>query len=285
MDRERALIAAEAATGHGPIDDWDDAYANAAHIPGAQDYPARWEADAAAFRAAASASLDLPYGPGARERFDLFRPAGDPRGLAVFIHGGYWMKFDKSFWSHLAAGPVARGWAVAMPSYPLAPEARIGEITAAIARFLTEAAALVAGPIHLSGHSAGGHLASRLLCADAPVAEQARWRIAQALSISGVHDLRPLLRTSMNATLGLDEPQAQAESPALLRPVEGARLHAWAGAAERPEFVRQSALLANIWTGLGADTRLTVAPDRHHFDVIEGLADPDAPLCDALLSW
>ena len=32
--------------------DWDDAYANAAHIAGAVAYPERWAAEAKAFRAA-----------------------------------------------------------------------------------------------------------------------------------------------------------------------------------------------------------------------------------------
>ena len=40
----------------------DDAYANAAHIPGGADYPDRWAAQAAAFRGAARCELDLYYG-------------------------------------------------------------------------------------------------------------------------------------------------------------------------------------------------------------------------------
>ena len=36
-------------------------------------------------------------------------------------------------------------------------------------------------------------------------------------------------------------------------------VHVWVGADERPEFVRQSELLANVWTGLGVDMR---ADDR-----------------------
>ena len=58
---------------------------------------------------------------------------------------------------------------------------------------------------------------------------------------------------------------------------------AWVGQAERSEFVRQSALIANVWRGLGAETDLVVEPDRHHFDVIDGLADPGSPLTEALL--
>ncbi|MEL6794674.1 MAG: alpha/beta hydrolase, partial [Pseudomonadota bacterium] len=113
------------------INDWDDAYANGAHIEGAADYPPRWVAAAAAFRNGLGprAEIDVAYGAGGRNRLDLFRPEGAAKGLIAFIHGGYWRAFDKSYWSHLAAGPLARGWAVALPSYTLAPAARISEIT------------------------------------------------------------------------------------------------------------------------------------------------------------
>lgn len=266
--------------------DWDDAYANFPHIPGAADYPGRWAAAAAAFRgglaAAGRAELDIAYGPGARHRLDLFLPAGAPAGLAVFVHGGYWMAFDKSAWSHLAAGATARGWAVALPSYTLCPEARIAGITREIARAVAVAADRVPGPLALAGHSAGGHLVSRMACRDGPLAAHLRARLAAVVSISGLHDLRPLLRTRMNATLGLDAAEAAAESAALQLPIEGVRLHCVAGDGERPEFRRQNALLANIWAGLGAETSAAEAPGRHHFDVIADLEDAESDLTRAL---
>ncbi|MEO0680241.1 MAG: alpha/beta hydrolase [Pseudomonadota bacterium] len=261
--------------------DWDDAYANAPHIPDADAILAGWDVAAPAFRDALGprARLGAPY-PGplgdARETCDLFLPDGAPRGLAVFIHGGYWMAFGPRTWSHLAAGPLARGWAVAMPSYTLAPQARIADITRQMAACLHALAAEVAGPIRLCGHSAGGHLATRMLCGAGPAAAVSR--VERCVSISGVHDLRPLRRTRLNDTLRLDAQEAAAESPALRSPVDGACVTAWVGADERPEFVRQSALLANVWAGLGAATRLVVDPGRHHFDVIAGLAEADSPL-------
>ena len=91
------------------------------------------------------------------------------------------------------------------------------------------------------------------------------------VAISGLHDLRPLLRLTLNETLRLDAAEAAAESPALLEPRPGARLHAWVGDGERPEFVRQTTLIANIWTGLGVEMAQTKEPRRHHFNVIEGL--------------
>lgn len=269
------------------IADWDDAYSNGAYIPGGDAYPARWAELAAAFRAELSAAgraeLDLPYGEGERERYDLFRPDGAAKGAVVFVHGGYWMAFDKGRWSHLAAGALARGWAVAMPSYTLCPESRIAGITRQIARAVEAIAQAQPGPLGLTGHSAGGHLVSRLACADALLPPQVLGRVEHVVSISGLHDLRPLLNTRMNATLQLDEAEAVAESPALLRPRPGTRITCWAGAAERPEFVRQTELLANIWYGLGAATDLRLADGRHHFDVIDALADPDSELVEALL--
>jgi acetyl esterase/lipase len=265
--------------------DWDDAYANAAHIPGSAAFPPRWARDAAAFRDAAGerARLGLPYGPAPADRLDLFLPAGPPRGLLVFVHGGYWQRFGREDWSHLAAGGVARGWAVAMPGYTLCPGIRVTGITRAIGAAIACAAGMVAGPIRLAGHSAGGHLVSRMLCTDAPLPEEAASRLEHTVSISGVHDLRPLLRTRLNDALRLDPEEARAESPALADPREGVRITAWVGAAERPEFLRQNALLANIWTGLGARTAAVEEPGRHHFDVIDGLADPESPLLRALL--
>lgn len=264
------------------ISDWDEAYANAAHIVGSADYPARWAEAAQAFRermqAAGRAELGRAYGPGERNRLDLFRSEVSPRGLFVFVHGGYWMRFDKSYWSHLAAGPLARGYAVAMPAYTLCPDIRVGGIGAEVGRAICEAAKLVHGPIVLAGHSAGGHLVTRMACKDAPLDEAVRDRIAHVLSISGVHDLRPLLRTAMNGTLRLSAEEARAESPALLEPVAGTRLTCWAGAAERGEFLRQNALLANVWTGLGATAEAIEEADRHHFNVIDGLADPGSAM-------
>lgn len=128
-----------------PFIDMADAYQNGAYIPGAEGFPPRWTAQARAFRDEAQGALDLAYGDHPRARFDLFRPRGAARGLAVFVHGGYWMDFDKSSWSHLAAGAVARGWAVALPSYPLAPEVRLHEITRQVAAAISRAATLVDG--------------------------------------------------------------------------------------------------------------------------------------------
>ncbi|MEI9421612.1 alpha/beta hydrolase [Mesorhizobium sp. Cs1299R1N1] len=270
------------------IADWDNAYANGANIARSDRWPAAWAEPAQAFRDAMSAQgrarLDIAYGDRPRNRFDLFLPDAAPRGLVVFIHGGYWMETDKSLWSHLAGGGVGAGFAVAMPSYTQCPDIRIAGIVSEIGAAIGKAAAIVGGPLMLTGHSAGGHLASRMVTTSTPLAADVSRRIRHVVSISGLHDLRPLMRTDMNTVLKIDEHEALTESPALLRPLDGVRITCWAGGGERSEFLRQNALLANIWTGLGATTSAVVEPDRHHYDVVDGLVDPAHALTRALIS-
>ena len=269
------------------IADWDNAYTNGANIAGGDRWPAAWVDPAKAFRdslsAADRAQLDIAYGERPRNRLDLFLPEGKPKGLVVFVHGGYWMALDKSYWSHLAKGSVDSGYAVAMPSYTLCPEVRIGDIVREVGAAIGKAASLIEGPIMLTGHSAGGHLVSRMAASGSPLGADVLSRVRHVVSLSGVHDLRPLISTGMNKTLHIDEAEALAESPALLRPVAGARITCWVGGGERAEFLRQNALLANIWTGLGATTAAVVEPDRHHFSVIDGLADANHQLTRTLL--
>lgn len=263
--------------------DPDRAFANRDFIPDADAYLPRWQEQARAFRegllADGRARLNQPYGPHPREALDLFLPAGRPSGLVFFVHGGYWRAFDRSDWSHFAAGAVAKGWAVAMPSYPLAPQVRIGSITRSVHRALAHAAQIVpVGSIKLAGHSAGGHLVLRMISDDTQQPPAIAARIETVLAISPVTDLRPLIETRMNADFQLDPAEAAAQSPVLRHKVGDARVISWVGAEERPVFVEQARLLAEAWP----QTDLCVAPGRHHFDVIDDLTDPDSPMLKAL---
>lgn len=261
--------------------DWDRAYANADFIEDAADYPPRWTEDAAAFRAhlGERARIGLTYGPSARHRYDLFLPEGTPHGLVVFLHGGYWMAFGREDWSHYAEGPVRCGYAVAIPSYTLAPEARIAQMTREAAAAITAAAAQIAGPIHLTGHSAGGHLAARMACTDAPLPAEIATRIKRIVPISPLSDLEPISQTGMNETLRLDAEEIATESPARLTPRPGGDVLVWVGGQERPAFLWQARLLSEAWS-----CRWHVAPNLHHFNVIGGLMREDSPLTTALLA-
>lgn len=266
--------------------DWDDAFANMAHVPNADSLPDFWATRAAAYRSTqepARFEEDISYGDGPRQRLDILWPDSAARGLAVFVHGGYWMRLDKSYWTDLAEGARVRGWAVCIPSYTLTPQARVAAITAEIGRAINTSAARVEGPICLAGHSAGGHLVTRMLCDDSPLIETVRARIVHTLSISGLHDLRPLMQTQMNETLHLDDREAWAESPVLHAPGVFRPLTCWVGGGERPEFIRQARLMAMIWQGLDVATACHIDGTHNHFTILEGLKDAQSPITDAFL--
>lgn len=266
------------------ITNWDDAYSNGKYIPGSETIVDEWNTDARQYRENVNKPAEIAYGDRDREVFDLFMPQGKPKGLAVFIHGGYWLDFDKSSWSHLAAGCVEQGWATCLPSYDLCPTIRIAGITRQIGRAITKAAEMVDGPIHITGHSAGGHLAVRMGCANTPLEETTLRRIGNIVGISGLYDLNPLMATSMNRLLKIDEQEAANESPALLEPATGIHFTSWVGSIERPEFIRQSKLLKTAWRKHNMPVNYVEAEGLHHFNVIAPLSDRNSALIQTLLA-
>ncbi len=261
--------------------DLDDAYDNVGHIPDAMAYPPRWSDVAQAFRdnlqAEGRAALGVPYGETERQAFDLFLPEGTAIGTVVFVHGGYWRRFDRSYWSHLSAGALAHGFSVAMPSYDLCPNVRIAQITDQITLATEVIAKQVSGPLVLTGHSAGGHLVSRM-CEPGRLQDTTEKRIRRIIPISPVSDLRPLLRTSMNELFQLTDKTAAAESPVFMADRLAIPVSVWVGADERPAFLDQARWQSEAWS-----CPLNIAPGKHHFDVIDALADPTSDMMQDIL--
>ncbi|MFJ5368780.1 alpha/beta hydrolase [Bosea sp. CER48] len=227
----------------------------------------QWSRDGAAFRDSRGAA-DLAFGPGRFETLDLYRPAGVARApIFVFIHGGYWQASDKVQHAQFAKGLLDAGYAVAMPNYGLAPdtplEASITQSVAALKFLVREAEALGldADRLHISGHSAGGHLAAMALCApDAPP-------IASALLLSGLYDLKPLGHLPLGRLLGLDDAERTIRLSPIAQPrPRTARIAFAVGAGESDAFKAQSVALATAWQAPAP----LICPG-HHFAMLEGL--------------
>ena len=290
------LAASDMPLAFPPPADPEDAYENRLHIPNADRHLANWPVDAAAFRDHhQNSERDLAYGTGARTSYDLFLPAGGiyaAKGIVGVIHGGYWVALSKDDFSHLASGLLDRGWAVAMIGYTLAPQARISGITREIAAAVTRLGEIGAGPLRLAGHSAGGHLVTRMMCRDVTLGSAALERLDRVVSISGLHDLRPLQTLAKNDLWQLDDAESVQESPALQRPranvdlanvdLANVDLVCVAGADERPEFIRQNALLPLAWQGLGVPGHCQLLAGHNHFTIIETMTDPDSQLCQLI---
>jgi arylformamidase len=242
---------------------------------------ARWARTAEDYRAemlkAGKAELGFVYGDTARQFIDLFLPAaGEAAPLAMFIHGGYWRAMDPSFHSHMARGLNERGFAVAVVGYDLCPIVTIADIVEQVRRACASLWQRFNRRMLVCGHSAGGHLTAAMVATD----WQKLWPkvpsdlVPVGYAISGVFDLRPLTKTSMNQDFRLDDSEAQRISPILWPVPTGRALDAAVGDLESSEFKRQSRAMADAWGKAGAETRYAELPGNH-FTVIDALADPN----------
>ena len=259
--------------------DYEAEYNNRARVPENPSIIGGWSRDAKAYREAHRARHKLiSYGSGERNRIDLF--SGDGMGpIAVFIHGGYWQALDGSYFSHLAGGLNAHGIDVAVPSYDLCPAVSIDEIIGQMRAAARELAQLGRSLV-VSGHSAGGHLAACMLATDwrAYDATLPEGLVSAAYAISGLFDLRPLVHTTINTALKLDEASAKAVSPLFWKSPARGTLDAVVGGNESAEYFRQSRTIVGAWEAAGIASRFVTIPDANHFTAIAPLADPNSPM-------
>ncbi|MDM0012742.1 alpha/beta hydrolase [Variovorax sp. J22P168] len=262
-------------------------YNNRTLVPDHAANLALWAAESAATRAVLPMHADLRYGDGHAETLDIF-PAPVPDAPAlVFIHGGYWRALDKSDHSFIARAFNDRGICVVVPNYALCPgtadrPVAIPDIVMQMVRALAWTYRHVAehggdpSRITVAGHSVGGHMAAMMLGCDwQSVAPDLPVRLVRnALSISGLHDLRPLQRVPFLAgTIHLDDAEARRLSPALWPAPPRGQLYAVAGADESAEFARQNALIQEAW-GRNVVPVCELLPGHNHFSIVEALADP-----------
>ena len=254
-------------------------YDNSAKIAGSDALLATLPGRAAAFRAQhPQAEYGLRYGPSPRQLLDVFWPAAAQTApLALCMHGGYWQHSDRSAWSHVAAGLLAHGIGVVMPSYDLCPAVSMTALVAGVRSVVPMLHARYARPMLAIGHSAGGHLAATLLATDWTAHGLPADAIYAAMPISGLFDLPPICRTHQNDALHMNETEARALSPMFL-PAPGKPITAMVGGDEGAEYTRQSRELAANWGGAWESL-----PGLHHFNVVGELANPHARLTQVAL--
>ena len=238
------------------------------------------------FRARSAVQVDVPYGPSHGERVNLYAAPKAGAPVLVFIHGGYWQRLDKNDFDYIAEPFVAAGAAVVNVNYTLAPRATVDEIVrqvrAAIAWTWRGAKSFNGDParIHVTGHSAGGHLTA--------MAALTQWEgfspglpadvVKSAVAISGLYELEPVRHTYLNDALKLDAAAARRSSPALYVRKDAAPLALAVGAGETQEFLRQQRDFAQALAKAGAAPEAVEIAGRHHFDVIHDLAEPGTML-------
>jgi arylformamidase len=260
--------------------DYEAEYNNRARVP---EHPAiieGWARDAAAYRGA-NPPQPIAYGPSERQFIDLFHPAvpDHEAKTVLFVHGGYWQNLAPSSFSHMTRGLNAHGVAVAIAGYDLCPQVRVGDIVEQVRAACRELARFEKHLV-VAGHSAGGHLTACMVATNWPAVDEKlpAGFVSAGYAISGLFELKPLVPTSINKALGMDEAEAELLSPLSWAPPAGLVLDAVVGGEESAEYLRQSRTIAERWGAAGVRTRYEAVPGANHFTVIAPLADPHSAM-------
>ncbi len=218
---------------------------------------------------------DHAYGDHPREILDVFH-AENASGVLFFIHGGYWRSFTKFETSFLVDGFLGQGISVVLVNYPLAPEVTVRRIAESVRSAFAAAHGLLTPAerkaVVVAGHSAGGYLAADLMTVDWTAHGLPADPFRLALPVSGLFELAPLIRTSMNAQIGFTADTAAAWSLTTAAPRVASGLVLAVGGDEPGEFHRQSAALAAAWNA--RDPRVVTLPGTNHFTVLHSLGEP-----------
>lgn len=240
----------------------DRAYDQRAWCADTPEWLARYTADTEAARAALRPEA-MSYGP---HLLDFYPARAPRRGLHLHLHGGAWRSTTRDDAGFVAPALTAAGFEVAVPDFSPLPARRMPEVVeelrACVAFLATR------GPIHLSGHSSGAHMAA-VLATMLP--------FASVTLVSGSYDLEPVLLSSRRTYIDLTAEEAHALSPIRhVARITAPVLIAWA-TGESPEFIRHGEAMA---AATGA--RRFVLQGEHHFSAPYALTA--GPLHDALIS-
>lgn len=225
--------------------------------------------------------LNVPYGPTARERLDVFTQNGGAP-VYVFIHGGYWRALDKDIFLALCAPLAARGFVAANIDYGLRPDFTVPQIVAQVLQaiaFIANNAARYGGRADrmvLCGHSAGGHMVAWAATVDWQALGVEGIDIKAVVPVSGLFDLQPLLATSINDDLALDADTARGMSPVhrAARPMPPTL--SVVGGDETLGFQDQTRHYNAALQAAGHTAQMLTGDGLDHFSICQALADPDS---------
>jgi arylformamidase len=232
---------------------------------------------------------DERYGEGPRQVADLFPATRPGAPIVLFFHGGFWRALSKDHVGHVAGPLVEAGAAVVVPGYDLCPVVSLRTVVKQAREALLwtrkQAKQLNADPdrIYIAGNSAGAHLAAMMMAEDWSRHGLPRAPIAGAILITGIYDLRPVLRIQVNEDVRLTADDVPGLSPQFLPLRCRVPTSVAAGGAEPPLWIDQSRRFAAKLSATGADVRMMEVPGLHHFSITHSLSDRAAPLTRAIL--
>ena len=229
---------------------------------------------------------DVAYGPLARQRLDIYRPAdaapaaGWP--VVVFFYGGSWNRGEKGEYKFVGEALASRGVLTLVADYRLYPEVRypdfLKDSALALGLGLNEAKRLGgdAKRVFVMGHSAGGYNAAML-------ALDARWlldvghtpqELAGFIGLAGAYDFLPM--TNPDAQPVFFHPNYPPNTQPLTL-VTAAAPRVFLGAAVKDSLIdpqRNTVGLAGKLKSAGVPVTLKMYDGMSHIMLVASLARP-----------
>ena len=232
--------------------------------------------------------LDVAFGDKPGEKLDIW-PGRGGSPILLFIHGGYWKAFDKDMFRFVAERFVEAGACVVLNNYDLCPKVRMDEITrqnrAALTWIYKNANRIGGDPgrIHVTGHSAGGHLTGMLMATDWEQYGLPFDVVNGAVPLSGLFDLEPLRISYLNDDLHMNEAEAIRNSPIHNLPKWMPPTVVAVGGGETDEFRRQSRIYTDACRDAGFEVSYLEVGNHDHVNVAGEMRNRLSPLTAVLM--
>ncbi len=278
------------------------AWGRAASLPDVQAAYAPWHACAPV--CPHELITDVAYGPHARHRCDVYRPlapSASPRPCLLYLHGGGFVRGDKSMRAALGRWGAAQGWVTVLANYRLAPMDRWPSGPEDVARWWSwwQLAAQRYGgaPTQtvLMGESAGAaHVAAACLMRRF---QPTNWAPAGAVLLSGPYDAG--LEAHAHEALEIAQPDVRNEAyfgadrshwaaASIVRQVDAAPprlLLAWA----EMDLLQMQVAGADLWATLARRTdpppELACWIGHNHFSAGASIGTADSAVADRLAQF
>lgn len=259
-------------------------------VPEHPVWKAHWTLFSEQARQSHDCRLRIPYGPTPGQTLDIF-PARDPGApINMFIHGGFWRFLDSFDHSLVAPAVVAAGGASVLVNYDLCPTVPLTEVVRQVRAALkwvwdnAEESNGDRDQIYVSGHSAGGHLAS-MVCITDPLVELGLPQdvIKGAAIVSAMLDLEPVLLVPGSEELSVGEDDWKPLSPRYSPPDPEIDLILAVGGRETSEWIRQTEDMLEVLKARGNRVEFFKPDYDQHYSILFSLGNPCAPLCQAML--
>jgi len=261
----------------------DAQYDNRAKVASFPSYVQEWEALCATTMHEYPISKTVCFDNISGQELDIIYPrnmGNEQVPVQIFFHGGYWKALSREDCLFAARAFADYGIATVLVDYQLIPDVSMGELIRQCRQSIafiyenSDSLYLSKDNIHISGHSAGGHIAAMCLATSWSTYNEdlPNQIVKSAVGLSGLYDLRPISRCFLQKDLGLSGEDVTENSPVLLPEPSAGKFYSIVGDLEGEEYEAQSQALKDAWPNLGKKPEI-LAP-YNHFTIMGALADP-----------